>query len=82
MVAHMYTPLQVLTVGLTLAGFDLSRSSNPESAWNLRRFKSFYGSSHAAISELWEDLMMTLIDAARIDLDADCLEHFLLPCSF
>jgi hypothetical protein len=26
--------------------------------------------------------MMTLIDAARIDLDADCLEHFLLPCSF
>ena len=78
----MYTPLQVLTVGLTLAGFDLSRSSNPESAWNLRRFKSFYGSSHAAIADLWEDLMMTPIDAARIDLDDDCLETFFVAMFF
>jgi hypothetical protein len=82
MVAVIHTALQVITVGLGLAGFDLSRSRNPESVLNQRRFKAFYGSSYGAITDLWEDLVITPIDEARIDLDNDCLEHFFVAMFF
>jgi hypothetical protein len=82
MVAVIHTSLQVITVGLGLAGFDISRSRDPESALNQRRFRSFYGSSHGAIADLWEDLMITPIDQARIDLDDDCLETFFVAMFF
>jgi hypothetical protein len=82
MVAVIHTALQVITVGLGLAGFDLSRSRDPESVLNQRRFKAFYGSSYGAITDLWEDLVITPIDEARIDLDNDCLETFFVAMFF
>ena len=76
MLVPFLTALDILHFGLTLVGFDLRRS-RLDGDWNVRRFKSLYGSSHEALSSLWDEMRITPNNNARLVNEVDTIDTFL-----
>jgi hypothetical protein len=65
-VTSILTPSELLKIGLNLVGFTRRRIRRAKTTTNMKRFKSFFGSSPAVIAMIWEDLQKTRINEARV----------------
>jgi hypothetical protein len=84
--ARILSPVEMLHRGLGMAGFDEDRIARVENPLNQRRFRSWFGSNSNVCAQIWEDLLTTEIEEARIPLNANpvCFLmalHFLKVCS-
>lgn len=68
--------VQILQTGLELCGFVIRGAL--DSDLNMRRFRSVYGSSPETIENIWNDLLATPIDEARIDPGKFTLDELLI----
>ena len=75
---HIPTVDDNLHIGLILAGFQISRQQRVEKGSNIRRFQSFYGSSPLVCAKIWEDLLTTDVDEARIIPVPGALDKFFM----
>jgi hypothetical protein len=57
---------EVLAKGLAMVGYNEERQARVKRATNIDRFKDHYGSIPVVYAQLWEDLQMTNIAAARV----------------
>jgi hypothetical protein len=73
----LYTPDEMLEMGLLQAGFDANRQGRVKMETNVRRFTSHYGSSPLVCAAIWEDLLTTTIPDARISQRMDPANFFL-----
>jgi len=67
MVLFIYTPEQMLTRGLKLAGMGARRQARQCEEENIEDFKSIYGTHPIVLAQIWEDLQTTTNPDARID---------------
>jgi hypothetical protein len=70
-----------LKLGLTVAGFEGERLDVP-TVQNLRRFKSWYGSCPNTLASIYEDLLTTTVQAARVEDKMADPERFLMSHCF
>ncbi|KAI2492569.1 hypothetical protein MHU86_21990 [Fragilaria crotonensis] len=70
-----------LRIGLDWAGFNAFRRENVNEATNIQRFKSHFGSSPIVYANVWEDLLTTEVDEARINPRSK-VENFFLSLYF
>lgn len=70
-----------LRIGLDWAGFNAFRQENVNEATNIQRFKSHFGSSPIVYANVWEDLLTTEVDEARINPRSK-VENFFLSLYF
>ncbi|KAI2504968.1 hypothetical protein MHU86_9497 [Fragilaria crotonensis] len=82
MAHRIHTPGDLLRIGLFLVGFDLARQQAVDSNTNVRRFKSHFGSSPVVCAVLWEDLITTDIQEARVVPAPGALDKFLMCLYF
>jgi hypothetical protein len=73
--AQLLTALEILRIGLVLAGFSMERTVL-DGDLNLRRFKAFYGSSHDTLAAIWDDMRTCTIVQARPDPTEDGILFF------
>ena len=81
MLVPFLTALEILRFGLTLVGFDMCRSKL-DGDWNVRRFKSLYGSSHETLAVLWDEMRITPNNNARLVYEVDTIDTFLIGMFF
>jgi DDE superfamily endonuclease len=65
---------EVLTRGLTLAGFGTHKQERVDDKANVDRFIDHFGSHPRVYAQIWEDLQTTNVAAARVDGSAKALE--------
>jgi hypothetical protein len=75
-------PDDLMSIGLELVGFGAYRQKSVQRATNLKRFKSFYGSAPVVYANIWEDLMTTDIEEARVSPSDAVLKNYLLAIHF
>lgn len=63
----IFTVDQVMRIGLDWAGFDACRRERVIRATNIKRFQSHFGCSPLVCAVIWEDLLTTEIQEARIN---------------
>jgi len=77
---------QILSIGLNLAGFDSAwQTSNAARETHLRMFLSSYGSMPKVYAALWQDLLTTEVDAARLHpgtKKGDTIKNFFMALHF
>jgi hypothetical protein len=61
---------EILSKGLLMVGFDVSRQQRVKRSTNLERFRSHFGSNPVVYAQIWEDLQTTDLPEARITDDA------------
>jgi hypothetical protein len=81
LLARIYSPVEILYRGLGIAGFDEDRIARVENPLNQRRFRSWFGSNSNVCARIWEDLLTTEIEEARIPLNANP-DYFLMALHF
>ena len=90
---QIYTPDEVLSEGLVVAGFDHARQKRVQRKTNVERFVDYFGVAPAVYAEIWEDLQTTSIVfrasngalvPARMDttMASVTLQNFLLALHF
>lgn len=77
----LHTADDFLRIGLDWAGFNAFRQENVNEATNIQRFKSHFGSSPIVYANVWEDLLTTEVDEARINPRSK-VENFFLSLYF
>ena len=77
----IYLPDEMMMMSLEMAGFDHRRQERVQRATNVRRFKSFYGSSPLVCAAIWEDLVTATIPEAQI-LPSTSVSKFFLALYF
>ena len=78
----IFTADEVLLTGLQVAGFDLYRQNKVCRTKNIERFKGCFGSPPMVYAQIWEDLVASDNQAARIDPKKLKLKSFLLSLYF
>ena len=81
LLARILTPVEILYRGLGIAGFDEDRIARVENPLNQWRFRSWFGSNSNVYARIWEDLLTTEIEEARIPLNANP-DYFLMALHF
>ena len=80
-IRSIWTPDQVLSIGLSLVGIDEVRQLCQSRKRNIDDFKSYFGFKPVIHAQLWEDLQTTVIVKARIDITTPkgnvCIENLL-----
>ena len=71
-----------LRIGLDWAGFNAFRRENVTEATNVQRFKSYFGSAPIVCAKIWEELLTTEVDEARINPGRAKLDNFFLSLYF
>lgn len=66
MPVYIYTPDQVLRIGLKMVGVDRHRQHRQSRKTNRGDFTVHYGVDPIVCAQMWEDLQITNIDEARI----------------
>jgi hypothetical protein len=74
----IFTADEILFKGLELAGFSPRRQQRVIRENNVNRFKEFYGSDPVVYAQMWEDLQMTEIPEAHLDIESANIEYFLM----
>jgi hypothetical protein len=77
-VTSILTPSELLKIGLNLVGFTRRRIRRAKTTTNMKRFKSFFGSSPGVIAMIWEDLQKTRINEARVPPQDRKIKYFLM----
>ena len=67
MVFQIYTPDEVLAVGLEIAGYCAKRQQTVQRTTIIKRFTDHFGVAPVVHGVFWEDLLTTTIPAARVD---------------
>ena len=81
---EILTPGEVLSRGLELVGFSMTRQQSVRREKNLQHFATHFGARPAVCAAIWTDLQMTNNEKAFIDvveLNAS-LEHMLMAACF
>jgi hypothetical protein len=78
---------QIMRLGLLQVGFSEARQESASRKTNIERFTAFYGSSPLVCAQIWEDLLTTDLEEARIDTEEArgsgvCFTHFLMTMYF
>jgi hypothetical protein len=58
---------EMLQMGLRMIGFDDSRQERVSRRTNVRRFGAYFGSSPLVCAVIWEDLLTTELEEARVE---------------
>lgn len=86
LLAFIYAPEDVMSMGLRLVGFDDRRIQNAGDILNHRRFRAWYGSNPNVYATLWEDLLTTDNVEARLPTKLmgrqAAFNHFLMCLHF
>jgi len=75
-------PDEFLELGLEMLGYDRSRRSKSSKKRNVDRFTSQYGSAHVVVAKLWQDLLTTDDQNARVDPNKADACNFLVALYF
>jgi len=80
----VYTPDEVMNVGLKVAGMSTVRQKRLRRKTLIRDFKSFYGASPVVLAAIWVDLQITPSEPDRIKIrkKAVNLKNFLRSYEF
>lgn len=86
---YIYTPDQVLRIGLKMVGVDCHRQKKQKNSTNLEDFRAHYCVDPIVCAQMWEDLQTTNIQEAHVDaksvdnLNSGCnLKNFLRAFHF
>ena len=77
----IYTPDQILELGLIVAGFPVGRQQVSRKT-QIARFVGNYGAKPVVYGEIWEDFQTTAILAARINEKDLVLDYFFMTLAF
>jgi hypothetical protein len=81
----IYTPDQVLRIGLKLIGVSTQRQQRQLPKTNLHDFSSHFGTDPGVCAKIWEDLQTTTIAEAQLDASLKGganIKNFLRSCHF
>jgi len=67
MPVFVYSPDQVLVLGLKIAGYKPRQINRVQRKTNIERFKDSFGVAPIVYAQIWQDLQTTNIAEARID---------------
>jgi hypothetical protein len=73
----VFTPDQVLSRGLELAGYKRHEIDRVKRATNIDRFNIQYGSSHVVCAQIWEDLLANDLETALVVKKKATIDRFL-----
>lgn len=67
MLLQIFSPSQVLRIGLKIVGMSADRQKKQQRKTNIEDFRAHYGTDPFILAQIWEDLQRVNVAEARID---------------